>query len=79
MAGISRLTENHLALWKAIRLRTAYGEPCTRTLLRDDMRKMGFDVSKKFNRWLEKLKKEGLIICDGEHVRPLCHDLKVGD
>nr|WP_254711394.1 helicase RepA family protein [Pantoea cypripedii] len=79
LAGISRLTENHLALWQAIRKRTANGEPCTRALLRDDMRKMGFDVSKKFNRWLEKLVREGLVICDGEHVRPLRQDLKVGD
>ncbi|WP_416413235.1 helicase RepA family protein [Pantoea sp. App145] len=79
LAGISRLTENHLALWKAIRLRTANGKPCTRALLRDDMRKMGFDVSKKFNRWLEKLVRDGLVICDGEHVRPFRQDMKAGD
>jgi putative DNA primase/helicase len=79
LAGISRLTENHMALWQAIRKRTANGEPCTRALLRDDMRKMGFDVSKKFNRWLEKLVRDGLVICDGEHVRPLLKEIKVGN
>ncbi|RJL53241.1 hypothetical protein D5071_06245 [Pectobacterium carotovorum] len=30
LAGISRLTENHSALWKAISSRTANGEGCTR-------------------------------------------------
>ncbi len=79
LAGISRLTENHVALWQAIRSRTASGDSCTRTLVRDDMKAMGFDVSKKFARWLDKLEKDGLIAFDGEHITPLPHRNKVGD
>ncbi|OMQ21303.1 DNA primase [Serratia oryzae] len=79
LAGISRLTENHVALWQAIRSRTASGDSCTRALVRDDMKAMGFDVSKKFARWLDKLEKDGLIAFDGEHITPLPHRNKVGD
>lgn len=79
LTGISRLTENHVALWQAIRSRTANGEACTRALVRDDMRAMGFDVAKKFTRWLDKLEKEGRVIIDGEDIRPLSQDNKVGE
>lgn len=78
LAGISRLTENHVALWQAIRSRTASGDSCTRTLVRDDMKAMGFDVSKKFARWLDKLEKDGLIVFDGERITPLPHRNKMG-
>lgn len=79
LAGIPRLTENHFALWQAIRSRTANGEGCTRSLVRDDMRAMGFDVNKKFTRWLDKLEKDGLIAFDGERITPLSQRNKVGD
>lgn len=79
LTGISRLTENHVALWQAIRSRTANGEACTRALVRDDMRAMGFDVAKKFTRWLDKLEKEGRVIIDGEDIRPLSQGNKVGE
>lgn len=79
LIGISRLTENHFALWQAIRSRTASGDSCTRALVRDDMKAMGFDVSKKFTRWLDKLEKDGLITLDGEHITPLPHRHKMGD
>lgn len=79
LTGISRLTENHVALWQAIRSRTANGEACTRALVRDDMRAMGFDVAKKFTRWLDKLEKEGRVIIDGEDIRPLSQENKVGE
>ncbi|MEI7211382.1 helicase RepA family protein [Pectobacterium versatile] len=79
LAGIPRLTENHFALWQAIRSRTANGEGCTRSLVRDDMRAMGFDVNKKFTRWLDKLEKDGLIAFDGESITPLSQRNKVGD
>ncbi|HDL8539528.1 TPA: Cro/Cl family transcriptional regulator, partial [Yersinia enterocolitica] len=46
LAGIQRLTANHIALWHSIRSRTASGEACTKSLVRDDMRGMGFDVAK---------------------------------
>jgi putative DNA primase/helicase len=71
LIGISRLTENHMALWKAIRARAAKGEICTRTLIRDDMNAMGFDASRKMTRWLEKLEKEGAVVCDGEIITPV--------
>ncbi len=79
LAGISRLTENHVALWQAIRSRTGNGEGCTRSLVRDDMRAMGFDVNKKFTRWLDKLEKDGLIAFDGERITPLSQRNKMGD
>jgi len=79
LTGITRLTDNHVALWQAIRSRTANGDACTRALVRDDMRAMGFDVSKKFTRWLDKLEKEGRVICDGEHIRPVSLELKAGE
>ncbi|WCG84985.1 AAA family ATPase [Pectobacterium sp. A5351] len=79
LVGIPRLAENHFALWQAIRSRTANGEGCTRSLVRDDMRAMGFDVNKKFSRWLDKLEKDGLIAFEGERITPLSQRNKVGD
>lgn len=70
LAGVQRLTANHIALWQSIRSRTASGDGCTKSLVRDDMRAMGFDVSKKFTRWLDKLETEGLISIDGEDICP---------
>ncbi|MBN3065165.1 hypothetical protein H5A21_14010 [Pectobacterium aquaticum] len=55
------------------------GEDCTRSLVRDDMRAMGFDVNKKFTRWLDKLEKDGLIAFEGERITPLSQRNKVGD
>ncbi|MHA7845180.1 hypothetical protein [Serratia sp. D1N4] len=43
------------------------------------MKAMGFDVSKKFARWLDKLEKDGLFSFDGEHITPLPHRNKVGE
>nr|WP_247712306.1 AAA family ATPase [Morganella morganii] len=79
LAGVPRLTDNHVALWQAIRSRTAKGESCTRAVLRDDMKAMNFDVSKKFSRWLDKLEKDNLIAFRGEEIIPLPHQTKVGD
>ncbi|WP_413739828.1 helicase RepA family protein [Sodalis sp. RH14] len=70
LASVPRLTNNHVALWQCVRSRTAAGEPCTRTLVRDDLRAMGVDVSKKFTRWLDKLANDGLLTVDGEIIRP---------
>jgi putative DNA primase/helicase len=70
LTGIARLTANHIALWESIRSRTASGDACTKSLVRDDLRAMGFDVGKKFTRWLDKLESEGLISIDGENIRP---------
>ncbi|AYL86472.1 putative prophage protein [Escherichia coli] len=63
-------TENHAALWQCIRTRTAHGEPCTIALLRDDMKKLGYEM-KHFRRWLYKLESDGVIAIDGDDVRPL--------
>ncbi|CNI30663.1 putative regulatory prophage protein [Yersinia aldovae] len=70
LAGIQRLTANHIALWQSIRSHTASGETCTKSLVRDDIRGMGFDVAKKFTRWLDKLEIDGLIHIDGENICP---------
>ncbi|EDW9125258.1 AAA family ATPase [Salmonella enterica subsp. enterica serovar Braenderup] len=63
-------TENHVALWQCIRTRTAQKEPCTIALLRDDMKKLGYEM-KNFRRWLYKLEGDGVIAIDGDDVRPL--------
>ncbi|HFP6155159.1 TPA: helicase RepA family protein [Escherichia coli] len=63
-------TENHAALWQCIRTRAAHKEPCTIALLRDDMKKLGYEM-KHFRRWLYKLENDGVIVIDGDDVRPL--------
>lgn len=71
LSSISNLTENHVSLWNLIRSRTANGDVCTRSLLRDDMRVLDKDSIKNFSRWLGKLQSEGLISVDGENVKVL--------
>ncbi|UCZ73716.1 hypothetical protein LHK94_11665 [Dickeya zeae] len=44
-----------------------------------DMRAMGFDVSKKFTRWLDKFVKDGQIALDGENIVPLSKRGNVGE
>ncbi len=63
-------SENHAALWQCIRTRTAHKEPCTIALLRDDMKKLGYEM-KNFSRWLHKLEKDGVIHIDGDDVYPV--------
>ncbi|ENJ5773991.1 AAA family ATPase [Escherichia coli] len=63
-------TENHAALWGCIRSRTQRGDKCTIPLLRDDMKKLGYEM-KNFRRWLYKLEGDGVIAIDGDDVRPL--------
>ncbi|MDI0603078.1 helicase RepA family protein, partial [Escherichia coli] len=63
-------TENHAALWGCIRSRTQRGDKCTIPLLRDDMKKLGYEM-KHFRRWLYKLEGDGVIAIDGDDVRPL--------
>lgn len=63
-------TENHTALWGCIRSRTQNGDKCTIPLLRDDMKRLGYDV-KNMRRWLSKLEKDGVIYIDGDDVGPL--------
>lgn len=67
--GVARLTENHTSLWQCVRSRTAKGDPCTKAIIRDDLKAMGIDV-RNFPRWLFKLEKEGLIVVDGEVLSP---------
>ncbi|EHC2211746.1 AAA family ATPase [Escherichia coli] len=63
-------TENHTALWGCIRSRTQNGDKCTIPLLRDDMKRLGYDV-KNMRRWLAKLEKDAVIYIDGDDVGPL--------
>lgn len=69
LGGVSKLTDNHAALWQSVRARTAKGDPCTKAIVRDDMKAMGIDV-KNFHRWIEKLEKEEIILVDGEKISP---------
>lgn len=65
LVGVAKLTGNHMMLWQAIRSRTARGEPCTRTVIRDDMKATGADT-KHFSRWVQKLIDDRLIIQSGD-------------
>ena len=67
LIGVSKLSDNHMALWQAIRSRTAQGESCTRAILRDDLKATGIDT-KHFTRWVQKLIDDGLVIQNGEIV-----------
>ena len=63
--GVPHITRNHTALWRCINQRISQNKPCTRALLREDLRAKGINVEKKFSRWLEKLIREGLIFVNG--------------
>ncbi len=67
LATVSNISGNHATLWNLIRSRTGNSDPCTRALVRDDMKAMGVDV-KNFSRWITKLEQEGLIAVDGEKL-----------
>lgn len=69
LAGVSKLSGNHMALWQAIRSRTASGEPCTRSVIRDDLKATGMDT-RHFARWVDKLIDDGLIVQSGEVLTP---------
>lgn len=72
LENVSRLTENHQALWQAVRSRTAKGEPCTIAIVKDDLRAtLGAEkVRKQFSRWMEKLESDGLLRIDGDNIFP---------
>lgn len=65
LVGVAKLTGNHMALWQAIRSRTAQGESCTRSVIRDDMKAAGIDA-KHFSRWVQTLVEDGLIVQNGD-------------
>lgn len=69
LAGVSKLSGNHMALWQAIRSRTAQGESCTRSVIRDDLKATGMET-RHFARWVQKLVDDGLIIQSGEVLIP---------
>lgn len=73
LSSVSRLSDNHQALWQAVRSRTAKGEPCTIAVIKDDLRAtLGAEkVRKSFPRWLDKLESEQIIRIEGEHLYPV--------
>lgn len=69
LEGVNNLTGNHAALWQSIRSRIAKGEPCNRSILRDDMEAvLGEKARKSFHRWLEKLERDELISVDSAGI-----------
>ncbi|PHM50984.1 DNA primase [Xenorhabdus sp. KK7.4] len=64
---VANKTDNHTALWQCIRSRTALKEPCSITLVRDDLKSMGVNV-KNFSRWLTKLEQAGMITRYGQEL-----------
>lgn len=67
LAGVEKLTDNHMALWQAIRSRISRNEPCNRAVIRDDLKAMGIST-KHFSRWLQKLIDDGRVTQDGEQL-----------
>ena len=65
LVGVEKLTDNHMALWQAIRSRIARNEPCNRSVIRDDLKALGINT-KHFTRWVQKLIDAGLVIQDGD-------------
>ncbi|HII3673169.1 TPA: helicase RepA family protein [Yersinia enterocolitica] len=70
LEGVTKLTDNHVSLWQSVRSRTAKGEPCTKAIIKDDLKALGIDTN-NFYRWLSKLEKDGVILLDGEKITPL--------
>lgn len=68
LVGAPKLSNNHMAVWQAIRSRTSKGEACTRAVIRDDLKAAGMDTSKHFSRWLNKLIELSMVIQDGEKL-----------
>lgn len=68
LAGAPKLSDNHMAIWQAIRSRTARGEPCTRAVIRDDLKAAGIDTSKHFSRWLTRLIELEMVNQEGEKL-----------
>lgn len=54
LAGIKNLSDNHAAMWGIIRSRKMKGDPCTVSLVRDDMKAIG--LVKNFRRTLGKVR-----------------------
>lgn len=76
LTSVSRLSDNHQALWQAVRSRTASGEPCTIAVIKDDLRAtLGAEnVRKSFSRWLNKLESEQIIRIEGDTLYPAVID-----
>lgn len=70
LRGVPYLTDNHLALWQCIRQHTQQSGRCGKAQLRDAMRARGFEVDKKFSRWLDKRAGAGLLRIEGEQIIP---------
>ncbi|EMW5170080.1 MULTISPECIES: Cro/Cl family transcriptional regulator [Raoultella] len=68
LVGAPKLSDNHMAVWQAIRSRTAKGKPSTRAVIRDDLKAAGMDTSKHFSRWLTKLIDLGMVVKEGENL-----------
>jgi hypothetical protein len=72
LMGVEKLSDNHMAVWQAIRSRIARCEPCTKAIVRDDLKALGVNT-KHFRRWLQKLIDDGLVIENGEELTPKPH------
>ncbi|AYN28647.1 hypothetical protein D8682_17685 [Buttiauxella sp. 3AFRM03] len=62
LSDVKNLTDNHITLWQRIKERMANGEPCNKSVLRDDIKGMLGDRGyKSFGKWLDKLVRSGVI------------------
>lgn len=60
-------SKNHLAVWKCIRSRTVDSNVCFKSVIREDLKKLGIDT-KNFSRWLTKLIDSDLIRVDNDTI-----------
>lgn len=58
-----------LVTWECIRNRTPENGVCTKDVICDDMRLNGFEVEKKFSRWLGKLVDTRIVFVEGDRVK----------
>lgn len=65
--NINNASKNHLILLKCIRSRTLDNNFCTKSIIREDLKKISIDT-KNLSRWLNKLVSEKLIRIDGEYI-----------
>lgn len=63
----SNTSKNHLAVWDCIRSRTVDSDVCFKSVIREDVKKLGIDT-KNFSRWLTKLVDSDLIRVDNNSI-----------
>jgi putative DNA primase/helicase len=62
--AVNNLSNNHTAVWQAVRSRRVAGESVSYQVVRDDLKAQGMSTN-NLNRWIEKLVKDGKLNQEG--------------